>query len=187
MAGEYAVLLALTVLAGIGFPGPGDSGLIAAALLAAEGHLSLAAILIVAFAGCLIGRAVGYELGAWGGRPLLQRPGLLHGLRSRTLEKGDLLFERFPRSAVLLVPAPIVGIYRVSPLIFALASLWIALSWTLATGLIAYFVGEAAIDAVGTAGAKGVLLIIVLAAAGFAGRYLWRRRRAPGAVPRGDG
>jgi membrane protein DedA with SNARE-associated domain len=176
MVGEYAALLALAGVGGVGVPGPGDSGLIAAALLAADGYLSLAVVLVVAFVGCFVGRTVGFRLGTRGGRPLMERPGFSQRFRSRMLAKGDELFERFPRVAVLLAPAPIAGIYGVRRPVFVLASLLIALNWTLLTGLIAYFIGEAALDVIGRAGLRGALVIVVLATAGLTSRYLWRRR-----------
>jgi membrane protein DedA with SNARE-associated domain len=37
----------------MGFPGPGDSALIAAGLLAADGDLSLGVVLVTAFMACL--------------------------------------------------------------------------------------------------------------------------------------
>jgi membrane protein DedA with SNARE-associated domain len=179
VAGEYAALLALAVLGGVGLPGPGDAGLIAAALLAAEGHLSLAVVLVVAYIGSLAGRIFGYQIGAKGGRALMERPGWFGGLRSATLAKGDRVFERFPRSAVLVAPASIAGIYRVPPSIFALASLVVSLSWVLSTGLIAYFLGEAALEVVGRAGFRGFVVIVVLVGLGLGFRYLWHRRPAP--------
>ncbi len=182
MVGEYAALLALAGLGGVGLPGPGDSGLIAAALLAADGHLSLTAVLVVAYVGSLLGRAIGYRIGAKGGRYLMERPGWFHGLRSGTLAKGDRLFNRFPRSAVLIAPSPIAGVYDVPLAIFVLASLAVSLSWALSTGLIAYFLGEAAQDVIGSAGIKGVVVIVVLAGAAWACRSLWQRRRAREAV-----
>jgi membrane protein DedA with SNARE-associated domain len=179
MAGEYAALLAFAVLGGAGLPGPGDAGLIAAALLAAEGHLSLGVVLVVAYIGCLVGRIIGYQVGARGGRALLERPGWFGGIRSATLVKGDRVFQRFPRSAVLIAPAAISGIYAVPPPIFALASLLVGLSWVLSTGLIAYFLGEAALEVIGSAGFRGFLVIVVLVGLGLVLRYLWHRRRPP--------
>ena len=186
MVGEYAALLALAGLGGAGLPGPGDSGLIAAALLAADGHLNLTVVLLVAYLGSLLGRTIGYELGVRGGRSLMDRPGRFHGFRSGTLAKGDRLFNRYPRSAVLIAPSPIAGIYGVQPAIFVLASLLVSLSWTLSTGLIAYFLGEAALDVVGSAGIKAVLVIVVLAGAGLVLRTLWHRRRARRATATSD-
>jgi len=175
--GEYAILLALAVVGGAGVPGPGDSALIAAGLLAADGHLSLGLVLLFAFLGCWVGRIVGHQLGARGGRSLMQRRGLLEGFRSRTVAKGDQLFIRFPRLAVLVAPAPIAGIHHVRLRVFALAAVLVALNWTLLTGLTSYFLGEGAKDLLGTVGAKSAVVIVVFAGIGLTYRYLWQRRR----------
>jgi membrane protein DedA with SNARE-associated domain len=176
VAGEYAALVLLTAVSAVGVPGPGDSALIAAGLLAAEGHLRLSIVLILAFLGCLIGRALGYWLGSSGGRPLLERPGPLHGFRNRTIEKGGGLFRRFPRLAPLLAPAALSGIYRVPWPIFAVASLLVGAWWTLATGLGAYFLGPAAADLLSDIGVRGVIAIVIIALVGLLYRYVLQRR-----------
>jgi membrane protein DedA with SNARE-associated domain len=177
MAGEYVALFALAGVAGLGVPGPGDSALIAAAVLAADGHLSLTLILIIGFCGSLFGRGLGYMIGARGGRSLLLAPGWFHRFRSAMVDKGDSLFQRYPRIAVLLAPSPISGIYRVPGVIFAFASIAVCISWTLSTALLAYLLGEAAKELIGSAGTKAILFVVVIAAVGGLCRYAWRRRR----------
>ena len=165
------------------FPGPGDSALVAAALLAADGHLSLALVLLFGFLGSLVGRVTGYVVGVKGGRSLLLAPGRFEGFRRGTVEKGDNLFKRYPKIAVLLVPSAISGIYRVPRVIFGCASVAVCSSWTLSTGLISYLLGEAAKDLIGSAGTKAVLVIVLLAGIGLTYRYIWRRRRSAGGEP----
>jgi membrane protein DedA with SNARE-associated domain len=179
VAGEYAALILLSAVSAMGVPGPGDSALIAAGLLAAEGHLRLSVVLSLAFVGCLIGRALGYWLGSSGGRPLLERPGPLHTFRKRTIEKGDGLFQRFPRLSPLLAPAALSGIYRVPWPVFVLASVLVGAWWTLATGLGAYFLGPAAADILSDIGVRGVIAIIIIALVGLLYRYLLQRRNPP--------
>ncbi len=186
MAGEYAALVLLAAVSAVGLPGPGDSALIAAGLLAAEGHLRLSVVLVLAFLGCLAGRALGYWLGSAGGRPLMERPGPLRRFRYRTIEKGDHLFQRFPRLAPVLAPAALSGIYRVTLPAFALASVLAAGWWTLATGLGAYFLGPAATDILSDIGVRGAIAIALIAALGLLYRYLMQRRKPSqaGAGPR---
>jgi membrane protein DedA with SNARE-associated domain len=177
VAAEYAALVLLAAVSAVGLPGPGDSALIAAGLLAAEGHLRLSLVLVLAFVGCMLGRAVGYWVGSTGGRRLLEGPGPLLGFRSRTIEKGDQLFARFPRLASVLAPAALSGIYRVTWPVFVAASMIAAVWWTLATGLGAYFLGPAATDILGDIGVKGVIAVVTVAAFGLLYRYLVQRRR----------
>jgi membrane protein DedA with SNARE-associated domain len=178
VASEYAALVLLATVSAAGVPGPGDSALIAAGLLAAEGHLRLSLVLALAFLACLVGRALGYWLGLAGGRPLMERPGPLRRFRQRTIEKGDHLFGRFPRLAPLFAPAALSGIYRVSWPAFALASLFAAGWWTLVTGLGAYFLGPAAADILSDIGVRGAIAVAVIATLGLLYRYL-RHRRNP--------
>jgi membrane protein DedA with SNARE-associated domain len=179
VAGEYAALVLLAAVSAVGVPGPGDSALIAAGLLAAEGHLRLSLVLLLAFVGCLIGRAGGYWAGSAGGRALLERPGPLQGLRGRTLTKGDHLFQRFSWLAPLLAPAVLSGIYRVSWPIFVAASALIATWWTLATGLGAYVLGPAAADILSDLGVRGAAGVAIIAALALLCRWLIHRRNPP--------
>ena len=179
MAGEYAALVLLAAVSAVGLPGPGDSALIAAGLLAAEGHLRLSVVLVLAFLGCLAGRALGYWLGLVGGRSRRERPGPLQRFRCRTIEKGDHLFRRFRRVAPLLLPAALSGIYRVTWPVFAVASVLAGAWWTLATGLGAYFLGPAAADILSDIGVRGALAVVIIGALGLLYRYLLQRRNPP--------
>jgi membrane protein DedA with SNARE-associated domain len=173
---EYAILLALAAAGGAGVPVVGDAALIAAALAAADGHLSIAVVLVAAFGGHKIGRAIAYQLGLRGGRPLLERPGWFEGVRSRAVTKGDQLFKRFPRAAPLIAPAPLSGIHRVSLAMFVLASIVTGLTWMLSSGLIPYEIGETATDLIGRIGVvEGVLFVALLAAVLLVHRYGRRR------------
>lgn len=70
-------------------------------------------MLIFAFVGYLLGRAIGYRIGTKGGRTLMERSGRLDAFRRKTIAKGDALFEKYPRAAPVAAPAPISGIHQV--------------------------------------------------------------------------
>ena len=61
-------------------------------------------VLTVAFAtaGSLVGALVGYAIGAWGGRPLLDRYGRYVGIGADDLDRADRWFERWGSWAVFL-------------------------------------------------------------------------------------
>jgi membrane protein DedA with SNARE-associated domain len=61
-------------------------------------------LLAVAFAtvGSVIGALVGYAIGAWGGRPLLDRYGSYVGIGAEDLDRADRWFERWGSWAVFL-------------------------------------------------------------------------------------
>ena len=94
--GYGAVFVAIGV-EGVGIPAPGQTLLMAASLLAARGQLSLGPLLATSVAGAALGNALGWVVGRWGGRPLLER--FAGGPR---LERIDDLFERRGGLVVLL-------------------------------------------------------------------------------------
>ncbi|HEY8517126.1 MAG TPA: DedA family protein [Candidatus Binatia bacterium] len=92
--GYAAVFLAIFV-EGFGIPAPGQTLLIAGALLAARGELSVTALLVVAVLASAAGNLVGFWLGRVGGRRILDKIGA--GPR---LERMEKLFQR--RGGVLV-------------------------------------------------------------------------------------
>lgn len=72
--GYGAVFLAIFV-EGMGIPAPGQALLVAAALLAGRGELSIGLLLATAVLASAGGNLAGFYLGRWGGRRLLERIG----------------------------------------------------------------------------------------------------------------
>ena len=58
-----------------GAPVPGETAVIAAALLASHGELSIVAVYIAVLAGAILGDSTGYLIGHFGGRRVLERFG----------------------------------------------------------------------------------------------------------------
>jgi undecaprenyl-diphosphatase len=85
-----------------GVPVPGETALIASALLANRGGLEIGLVIAVAAAAAIIGDNIGYLIGRKGGRSLLERPGFLQTRRRKILEVGDPFFERHGPKAVFL-------------------------------------------------------------------------------------
>ncbi len=56
----------------------------------------------VATVGSVVGAVVGYAIGAWGGRPLLDRYGRYVGIGATELDRADRWFERWGAWAVFL-------------------------------------------------------------------------------------
>jgi membrane protein DedA with SNARE-associated domain len=172
----YPVLFAMVGVESSGIPVPGETTLIAAALLASQGKLAILPVLIVAAAGAIVGDNIGYLIGRRGGRWLLERPGRFETQRRQVLERGEALMERHGSKAVFF-GRWIVGL-RIWASWLAGAShmpwprfvLWNALggiSWACTVGLLIYSVGRAAKTAIETAGFIGLGLFLVAAAVGF--------------------
>ncbi len=92
--------LFLTIyLESFGVPLPGESSLIAAALLATRGDLNIIHVFLAAWVGGVLGDSTGYLIGRFGGRALIKRfgwvvkltPERLASLEKMAKEKGFLL------------------------------------------------------------------------------------------------
>src|SRR2546423_8801175 len=90
----YVALAALIGGETMGIPLPGETALIAAGILASEGHLSIELVIVVSAAAAIVGDNVGFWLGRKGGRRLLELPGPLQHHRQRLIESGERIFER---------------------------------------------------------------------------------------------
>jgi membrane protein DedA with SNARE-associated domain len=91
----YLVVFGLVMLESIGFPVPGETALIAAALYAGTTHkLEIWAVIAVAAAAAIIGDNIGYSIGRYGGARLLLRYGHKIHLHEGRLKIGIWLFRR---------------------------------------------------------------------------------------------
>lgn len=90
------IVLAVVIgLECIGFPLPGETLLIAAAVLAATSHqLNIALVILFASLGAILGQMAGYAIGCGIGLRLLRRYGRYIGLTDRRLALGRALFRR---------------------------------------------------------------------------------------------
>jgi membrane protein DedA with SNARE-associated domain len=171
----YPLLLVLVMSESSGVPVPGETALITAAVLASQGKLQIEFVIGLAAAGAIIGDNIGYLIGRRGGRWLLERPGFLHRQRLRVLEVGEPFFQKHGPKAVffgrfvlgLRVWASwLAGATRMPWRSFLLWNALGGVTWAVAVGLIAYFLGHSAENAIETFGLYGlaaVLLAIVSA------------------------
>jgi membrane protein DedA with SNARE-associated domain len=70
--GIFALFLALTIAA-IGIPLPGSLMLLATGSFAAQGEVEPVGALVAAVTGAVLGDNIGYAMGRWGGRRLIDR------------------------------------------------------------------------------------------------------------------
>ena len=154
-----------------GLPLPGETTLVAAAVLASQGRLSLPLVVAVAAAAAIVGDNLGYLAGRRGGRWLLTRPGRWEQRRARLLARGESFFERHGAMAVFLgrfVPwlrvtaAWLAGASRMRWPRFLLSNAAGGVIWALSVGLAAYFLGKAAGTILGGVG-LGLFALVVLA------------------------
>jgi membrane protein DedA with SNARE-associated domain/uncharacterized membrane protein YbhN (UPF0104 family) len=179
-AGYVAVPTAVA-LETLGVPVPAETTLVAAAVLASQGKLNIAAIIALAAVAAIIGDNVGYLLGRHFGRRVLLAAGPLARQRRRLVEGGDRFFAAHGAPAVFL--GRWVAIARVTVAWLAGADrmpwrrfvVWNAaggVAWATSVGLVAYAVGSAGARWLALAGT--VVLIATLAH--LSGATRWRPR-----------
>jgi membrane protein DedA with SNARE-associated domain len=174
---DYAGLGAASFASWAGVPGPGESLLIAAAVLSAKHHLGIVSVLITALIGANVGGIAGWLVGRRAGRRLLTGRGPLQGMRQRAVARGDVVFERYAFIAVLLTPSWIAGIHRVRPAVYLAANAVGAAAWAGGIGMGAYLVGPSVVDVANDLGLIATIGVVVVIAVGVGGEALWRRRR----------
>lgn len=185
----YPVLALLVGSEASGVPVPGETALIASAILASNGSLSIELVIAIAAAAAIVGDSIGYLIGARFGRRLLERPGRGHARRVQALRRGDELFARHGAKAVffgrwvagLRVWASwLAGMTTMHYRRFLFFHALGGICWATCFGLLGYFGGRAAAHIVtrvglGAAIAFGVALVI-----GYA--YAHRRAQRRGAT-----
>ena len=172
-----------------GVPVPGETALIAASLLASQGHLAIELVIPIAAGAAIIGDNIGYFLGARLGRRFLEREGWFHGRRLAALRRGDDLFRNHGGKAVFL--GRWVAVLRIwaawlagmSDMPWRSFLLWNALggiAWATCFGLLGYFGGEAAAHGVARIGIGAAIAVAVGLVVGY-GAVRLRRRASEGA------
>ena len=151
-------------------------------------------VLSVLFAtlGSLIGAVVGYYIGAWGGRPLLDRYGRYVGIGAGDLDRATRWFDRYGSAAVFFGRmVPLVrtfvsypaGITRMPIGRFVVFSALGSLPWNAALIGAGYLVGEnyPAIEAALKPFEYVIYAVVIALTAFFVGRW-WLSRRRGGAA-----
>jgi membrane protein DedA with SNARE-associated domain len=139
--GYWAVALAL-LCENAGIPVPGETTLLLASFLAYSEHrLHLGWIIVVATCAATLGDNLGYAIGFYGGRPLLDRYQNIFRIPQRTLKKGEALFERYGAAAIFFArfivgmrvfAGPLAGVLRMRWRVFVIfnflgAAVWVSL------------------------------------------------------------
>ncbi len=183
----YVVLPTLVAAESVGIPVPAETALIAAAVLAAHGHLSIALVIGLASLGAIVGDNAGYLLGRRLGRPALVRPGPGRRIRRAALRAADDLFARYGGPAVLVGRFVAIGRIAIAWLAgademrwrrFALWNAAGSIAWAGAVGGLAYAVGASGAHWLAVAGVAVGLLVVT--------HLVWRSRRGRPAS-RGEG
>jgi membrane protein DedA with SNARE-associated domain len=179
------ILFVLIAMESAGVPLPGETALIAAGVLAARGDMDIVEVVVVAAAAAIIGDNVGYWVGRLGGRRLLERWEPLERHASRVLPWSERFFKRhgaktifFGRFfAVLRVTAAwLAGISRMHWWRFFLWNAAGGICWAVLVGLVSYYLGRAAAEAINRYGLiAGVAIVALLVLGALVFRFIRRR------------
>jgi membrane protein DedA with SNARE-associated domain len=181
-----AVLFLAVCIESFGVPVPGETALIAFAVLASQGHYSLAEVIVIAALAAIIGDNLGYWLvGRIGGPRLINRWAWLDGHFRRVLPTAQGIFERHGGKTVFFGRFVAVLRYTVA-WIAGLAGMdwWRFLVWNAAggivwaalVGVVAYEGGKAAAEAIARYGIyAGIAIAVILVAGWFISHKVLRR------------
>jgi membrane protein DedA with SNARE-associated domain len=160
-----------------GIPLPGETALIAFGVLASQGHYSIAWVIVTAAIGAIVGDNLGYWLiGRIGGRALFRHWGWLNRYADRVLPRAEALMARhggktvfFGRFVTILryTVAWIAGLSRMEWWRFLFWNAAGGIVWATAVGLVAYYAGRAAADAIQRYGIYAAVALAVGLALGW--------------------
>ena len=183
----YLVVFLTILVEGVGIPAPGQTFLIAAALSAAHGNLSLVWVLISACLAAGLGNSLGYLLGRWGGRRLLAR----FKVRGDRLARLEEKFRRYGGGVVLVarffdglrqLNGIIAGMLEMPWKIFTGFNVLGAILWTGVWGLGAYFLDKE-INKVHSAFRQIELFVVALTLVSFLALMVYVLRRGRSQKP----
>jgi membrane protein DedA with SNARE-associated domain len=177
------------MLESFGIPIPGETSLIAFGILASQGRYDIRLVIVVAASGAIVGDNLGYWfIGRLGGRRLFERWRVLKRYGDRVLPRAEVLMARHGGKAVFFgrfvsilrfTVAWVAGVSRMDWRRFLVWNAAGGIVWATAVGLVAYYLGHAAANAIQTYGlyAAGVIAVV-----GLVGWLLLRagRRRLEG-------
>ncbi len=164
------LLPAIIGLESLGIPSPGETALVAAAVLASQGKLQIGLVILIGVCSAIVGDNIGYLLGRRYGRSVFTAPGPFMNNRIRAIRYGDGFFERHGPKAVFIgrwialvrfATAWLAGINRMP---FKQFFFWNALggiTWGVTYGLVGYYGGQAAANVLAEAGIAGLVLLVI--------------------------
>ena len=150
--GYWAIFGAL-LLENFGMPVPGETLLIASALLASQGRMDIVSLLLTACAAAITGDNIGYAIGRFGGRRLVFRYGRYVFITEERLQKAEGFFRNYG-GAVVVMARFIAGLRQLNGIVagtakmswwrFLIYNMLGAALWVSFWGMLFYELGERA-------------------------------------------
>jgi membrane protein DedA with SNARE-associated domain len=164
------VLFAVVMLESFGIPLPGETALIAFGVLASQGHYSIVVVIAVAAAAAIVGDNLGYWLiGRVGGRRLFERWDFLRRRTVHILPATEELMAKhggkvvfFGRFITILryTAAWVAGITQMEWRKFLFWNAAGGICWATLVGLVSYYAGGAAADAIQRYGIYAAAVVV---------------------------
>ena len=182
--GYWAVGAAL-LLENAGLPVPGETILLLASFLAYSEHkLALPWIIVVGVCAATLGDNIGFAIGSYGGRPLLERYQRTLRIRPAVIARGEELFARYGAATIFvarfiaglrIIAGPLAGVLRMPWRKFLLFNFLGAVLWVSVIASVGYLFGkhwDALVDLVQDANIAVAIVVVVVC-----GFFWWKRRR----------
>ena len=181
--GYWTVFVAL-FLENTGVPVPGETVLLLASFLAYSEHqLSLRNVILVGVLAATVGDNLGFAIGHFGGRRLLDRYRRTFRISARSIERSELFFERFGSVAIFfarfvfgmrVIAGPLAGVLRMHWKKFALFNFLGAVLWVTVISFAGYLFGRHWDLLAEYMRRADMILIVALSVAVY---FWWRRSR----------
>src|SRR5271156_1614571 len=181
----YLAIFLIVAMESAGIPTPGETVLIAAAILAGQGTLRIYGVIGAAAAGAIIGDNCGYWVGREFGFPLVYRYGRYVRLDERRLKLGQYLFMKhggkivfFGRFVAVLraFAAFLAGVNRFNWEEFFLFNAAGGIVWASIFGAGGYFLGRAFESYARPVGVAALIIAVICAV--FAARFIRSHEQA---------
>jgi membrane protein DedA with SNARE-associated domain len=176
------LLPAIIGLESMGIPSPGETALVAAAVLASQGKLQIWLVILIGIASAIVGDNIGYALGRRFGREVLEAPGPWFRRRLLVIRTGDRFFDKHGGKAVFLArwvalvrvaAAWLAGINRMPLKQFFFWNALGGITWGITFGLVGYLLGKSAARVLSDLGIAGAVILVLM----LVGGYIALRRR----------
>jgi membrane protein DedA with SNARE-associated domain len=180
------LLFLVVMLESFGIPLPGETALIFFGVLASQGDYSIAWVIVVTAAAAIIGDNLGYWLiGRLGGRALFRRNRFLQRWADSVIPRAERIMQRRGAAAVFFgrfvavlryTVAWIAGLGRMDWWRFLLWNAVGGIAWATLVGLVAFYGGKAAADAIQRYGLFAAAGLVALLLVGWLVVHFGRRR-----------
>ena len=184
----YLAVAGFVLLEDFGIPVPGETILILGAVYAGTGRLNIWLVAVLGFCAAVVGDNIGFAIGHFGGRALVERYGRYVFLTKERLDKATDFFER-RGGWIVMVARFIEGLRQANGIIAGISGMhWAkflafnaigAALWVAAWASVGYFAGDNITSIYNTVSRYTlfVAIAIVVLILGWIGWRVWRARK----------